>query len=232
MIGKLTGRIDTLLDHSIILDVAGIGYEVECATRTLQILPARDDQVTLWIETLVRENEIRLLGFLSLEERRCFRLLLTVQGIGAKVALAILGTLTPAQLADAIAAKDIAAITRTPGLGKKGAERLIAELKNKLTKFLSSSMPSYNSNNSAHISADHNESQFNDGFARQKEEAILALTGLGYNRLEAHQAVALVAKNLVKDQEMVLDRDQSDHDALSDDRTADYIRLALKQLAL
>ena len=131
MIGKLTGTIDSVGEDFAILDVHGVGYLVHCSARTLQELPAVGEAVALAIETHVREDQIRLFGFLSGGEREWFRLLQTVQGVGTKVALAILSTLKPADLATAIAMRDKAVITRAPGVGQKVAERIVTELKDK-----------------------------------------------------------------------------------------------------
>jgi len=131
MIGKLTGTIDSVGEDFVILDVHGVGYLVHCSGRTLQELPAVGEAVGLAIETHVREDQIRLFGFVSGSEREWFRLLQTVQGVGTKVALAILSTLKPADLAAAIAMRDKASITRAPGVGPKVAERVVTELKDK-----------------------------------------------------------------------------------------------------
>jgi holliday junction DNA helicase RuvA len=131
MIGKLTGTIDSVGEDFVILDVHGVGYLVYCSARTLSELPAVGKAAVLAIETHVREDQIRLFGFLSPAEREWFRLLQTVQGVGAKVALAILSTLRAADLATAIAMRDKAAITRAPGVGPKVAERIVTELKDK-----------------------------------------------------------------------------------------------------
>ena len=114
MIGKLKGVIDSYGEDSIVLDVNGVGYLVHCSARTLQELPGTGQPATLSIETHVREDQIRLFGFLTDVEREWFRLLQTVQGVGAKVALAVLGTLKPADLASAIAMRDKAMVARTP----------------------------------------------------------------------------------------------------------------------
>src|SRR5947207_790524 len=129
MIGKLKGLIDGYGEDYVILDVGGVGYQVHCSGRTLQALPAPGEAVVLSIETYVREDQIRLFGFRTDVEREWFRLLQTVQGVGAKVALAVLGTLPPADLANAIALRDKAAVTRTPGVGPKVAQRIVTELK-------------------------------------------------------------------------------------------------------
>src|SRR5205809_2162771 len=132
MIGKLKGVIDSYGEDFIVLDVNGVGYLVHCSTRTMQALPAPGEAATLSIETYVREDQIKLFGFLSDHEREWFRLLQTVQGVGAKVALAVLGTLKPAELANAIAMRDKATVSRSPGVGNKVAERIVTELKDKV----------------------------------------------------------------------------------------------------
>ena len=131
MIGKLKGIIDSYGEDFIVLDVQGVGYLVHCSARTLQALPAAGEAATLSIETHVREDQIRLFGFLSDAEREWFRLLQTVQGVGAKVALSVLSTFKPGDLASAIAMGDKAAIRRAPGVGPKVAERMVIELKDK-----------------------------------------------------------------------------------------------------
>src|SRR6266568_7995820 len=125
MIGKLKGVIDSYGEDFIVLDVHGVGYLVHCSARTLQALPAAGEAVTLAIETHVREDQIRLFGFASDSEREWFRLLQTVQGVGAKVALSVLGTLTVSELASAIAMRDKATVSRSPGVGAKVAERIV-----------------------------------------------------------------------------------------------------------
>jgi Holliday junction DNA helicase RuvA len=114
MIGKLRGIIDSYGDDFVIVDVGGVGYLVHCSARTLQALPAQGEAVTLAIETHVREDQIRLFGFTADLEREWFRLLQTVQGVGTRVALAILGTLKPADLASAIALRDRASARKSP----------------------------------------------------------------------------------------------------------------------
>src|SRR5947209_12710839 len=131
MIGKLKGIIDSYGEDSIILDVNGVGYVVHCSARTLQALPAAGEPVVLAIETHVREDQIRLFGFVTPVEREWFRLLQTVLGVGTKVAISVLGTLAPAELASAIALRDKAMIARSPGVGQKVAERIVTELKDK-----------------------------------------------------------------------------------------------------
>src|SRR3954452_7627007 len=119
MIGKLKGVIDSYAEDAVVLDVNGVGYVVHCSSRTLQELPAQGEGAVLAIETHVREDQIRLFGFLSEVEREWFRLLQTVQGVGTRVALSVLSTLKPAELASAVAMRDKATVARTPGVGPK-----------------------------------------------------------------------------------------------------------------
>ena len=135
MIGKLKGIVDSYGEDHVILDVGGVGYAVHCPGRVLQALPAAGEPATLSIETYVREDQIKLFGFLSDSEREWFRLLQTVQGVGAKVAMSVLGTLKPSELANAIALRDKAVVARAPGVGSKVAERIVTELKDKAPAF-------------------------------------------------------------------------------------------------
>lgn len=131
MIGKLKGVVDSFGDDWVILDVHGVGYHVFCSARTLQRLPKAGEAATLSIETYVREDMIRLFGFTNDMEREWFRLLMTVQGVGAKVALGVLSVLDPGALATAISLKDLGSIGRAPGVGRRLAERIATELKDK-----------------------------------------------------------------------------------------------------
>jgi Holliday junction DNA helicase RuvA len=137
MIGKLRGVIDAYGENNVLLDVHGVGYLVHCSARTLQALPPAGEAATLAIETWVREDQIRLYGFATDLEREWFKLLTEVQGVGAKVALAVLSTLKIAELANAIALGDKAAVARTPGVGGKLAQRIVTELKDKAPQFAS-----------------------------------------------------------------------------------------------
>ncbi|TIW18900.1 MAG: Holliday junction branch migration protein RuvA, partial [Mesorhizobium sp.] len=132
MIGKLKGTLEEIDEDSCVVDVHGVGYVAHCSARTLASLPSPGEAVVLFIETYVREDMIRLYGFQTGLEREWFRLLMNnVQGVGAKVALAVLSTLAPADLANAIALRDIAMVSRAPGVGKKVAERIVTELRSK-----------------------------------------------------------------------------------------------------
>jgi len=204
MIGKLRGLIDSYGEDFIIVDVGGVGYLVHCSARTLQALPAQGEAVTLAIETHVREDQIKLFGFTSDLEREWFRLLQTVQGVGTKVALAILSTLKPADLASAIALRDKAAITRAPGVGQKVAERVVTELKDKA--------PAYADIDPAviRLSGAVDEHRAPKPIA----DAVSALVNLGYGHPQAAAAIAAAARNAGEGAE-----------------TKQLIRLGLRELA-
>jgi holliday junction DNA helicase RuvA len=185
MIGKLKGIIDEIGEDYCIVDVHGVGYVAHCSTRTLAALPGTGEAVTLFIETYVREDMIRLYGFRTGLERQWFLLLMNnVQGVGAKVALAILSTLEPPDLANAIALRDIAMVSRAPGVGKKVAERIVTELKNKAPAFAGSA--------SGTIGL---KQELGEGLAPAPiADAVSALTNLGYSRDVAANAVAAALK--------------------------------------
>jgi Holliday junction DNA helicase RuvA len=184
MIGKLRGVIDSYGEDFVIVDVNGVGYVVHCSARTLQALPAPGEPVMLAIETHVREDQIRLFGFTADVEREWFRLLQTVQGVGTKVALAVLGTLKPADLASAIAMRDKAMVARTPGVGPKVAERIVTELKDKA--------PAYTDVDPAvvRLSGAVDERRAPAPVA----DAVSALVNLGYGQPQAAAAVAVAAR--------------------------------------
>ncbi|MEJ0013683.1 MAG: Holliday junction branch migration protein RuvA [Bauldia sp.] len=184
MIGKLSGVIDSYGDDWVIVDVGGVGYQVHCSARTLQALPAAGERATLSIETYVREDMIRLYGFSSDLEREWFRLLQTVQGVGAKVALAVLGTLKPGDLATAIALQDKAALSRAPGVGRKVAERMVTELRDKA--------PAYSSADPMVVRL---QAELDDKRApRPVADAVSALVNLGYAQIQASAAVAAASR--------------------------------------
>ena len=177
MIGKLKGRVDSVGEDELIVDVGGVGYVVAASARTLRSLPAMGEAVVLHIETQVREDAIRLFGFLTTAERDWFRLLQSVQGVGAKVALGILGTLPGDALASAIARQDKATMARAPGVGPKLAARLVLELKDKASAFGAGDFGAP-------------EGPAPAGLPKAGEDAVLALTGLGYARVQAAAAVS------------------------------------------
>ena len=185
MIGKLKGVIDSYGEDSVILDVNGVGYEVHCSARTLQELPGIGQPAALSIETHVREDQIRLFGFVTEIEREWFRLLQTVQGVGAKVALAVLGTLKPSELASAIAMRDKAMVARAPGVGPKVAERIVTELKDKA--------PAYTNVDPALVRL---SGALDDKRAPAPvTDAVSALVNLGYAQAQAAAAIAAAARS-------------------------------------
>ena len=186
MIGKLKGLIDSYGDDFVILDVNGVGYVVHCSARTLQKLPRPGEASALAIETQVREDSIRLFGFEGESERDWFRLLQSVQGVGAKVALAILSILPPGDLAAAIATQDKAMVARAPGVGPKLAARIVAELKDKAPVF--GAVNPLVAKLSGDTEAENAPSAVRD--------AISALVNLGYGRPQAAAAVAASVKKL------------------------------------
>lgn len=181
MIGKLTGTIDSIAGSQVILDVGGVGYVITCSARTLRHLGPSKSAASLLIETQIREDAFNLYGFAGSEEQSWFRLLTTVQGVGAKVALSILSTLAPSELAHVIAAQDKAALTQADGVGPKLALRLVTELKDKVPAFLAAPIP-------LHGKADASTPPAPAG------DAISALINLGYRRTEAFAAVASAAR--------------------------------------
>jgi Holliday junction DNA helicase RuvA len=185
MIGKLRGVIDSYGEDWVVIDVGGVGYQVHCSTRTLQSLPQAGEAATLSIETYVREDAIRLYGFATDFEREWFRLLQTVQGVGARVALAVLGTLKPGDLATAIALSDRAALSRAPGVGKKVAERIVAELRDKA--------PAYSSADPTLVRL---QTELEERRApRPVADAVSALVNLGYAQVQASAAVAAASRS-------------------------------------
>ena len=203
MIGKLTGRLDAVSLNAVIVDVGGVGYEVTVGTRTLTSLPPVGESVSLAIDTHVREDEIRLYGFATEHERAWFRALQGVQGVGAKVALSVLGTLSAADLANAIALQDKAQISRAPGVGPKVGARIVIELKDKMPMLAPAIGPGGGLSPVATLP---------EGLAAR--DAVSALTNLGYAHGEAAAAIsAAVGK------------------AGREARAEELIRLGLKELA-
>jgi holliday junction DNA helicase RuvA len=203
MIGKLKGLVEDIDEEGLVIDVNGVGYVVSASARTLRALPAIGQAATLHIETQVREDAIRLFGFLTTGERDWFRLLQSVQGVGAKVALGILGALSGEALSAAIAHQDKAMMARAPGVGPKLAARLVLELKDKAPAL-----------GVADLGGRIAGAELGSKLPKAAEDAVLALVGLGYGR---PQAAAAVAKGFA---------------ALGPEaQTATLIRLGLKELA-
>ncbi|CAN7219841.1 Holliday junction branch migration protein RuvA [Brucella pseudogrignonensis] len=204
MIGKLKGVIDEIAEDHAVIDVHGVGYVAFCSARTLGNLGGAGEAAVLFIETYVREDMIRLYGFASQLEREWFRLLQNVQGVGAKVALAVLGTLTVPELANAIALRDINMVSRAPGVGKKVAERIVTELKNKA--------PAFAGEASGTIGL---KQEIGAGVASAPvSDAVSALSNLGYSRDQAANAVAAALREAGEDAD-----------------SAKLIRLGLKELS-
>ncbi|MCP4071810.1 MAG: Holliday junction branch migration protein RuvA [Hyphomicrobiales bacterium] len=204
MIGKLTGILDTVGEDHIILDVQGVGYQVHCSSRTMNGLPLAGEAISMVIETHVRETEIKLFGFSSELERDWFNLLQSVQGVGAKVALAVQSTLSAGELASAIALQDKAMITRAPGIGPKVGQRIVSELKDKA--------PAYSGSAAQELGL---ASDIGDGLAPSAvSDAVSALGNLGYSSEQAARAVSAALR---------LAGEEAD--------SARLIRLGLKELA-
>jgi Holliday junction DNA helicase RuvA len=197
MIGKLTGRMDSSGTDWAIVDVSGVGYVVHCSGRGFAALPGQGEPVSLWIETHVREDHIRLYGFPDAAERDWFRLLSTVQGVGARMALAILSVLAPGDLIQAIAAQDKQALTRANGVGPKLAARVVTELKDKAGQFALGPAAAQAGGAASGAAGEAAGSDgANGGAVPLSEDAISALVNLGYQRMEAFGAVAQATRSL------------------------------------
>jgi Holliday junction DNA helicase RuvA len=187
MIAWLHGVLRLTDDDHVVVDVGGVGYHVFCSGRTMNAMPRVGDSVTLEIETHVREDHIHLFGFSETTERDWFRLLQTVQGIGARVALGILSVLSSTELFRAIVAQDHTLFTQVSGVGPKLARRVVAELKDKVPQLTAAA-------GAGDSTALQTEEQASDA-----GDAVSALVNLGYGRTEAFGAVAAVASALGAD---------------------------------
>ena len=202
MIAKLRGRIDEIGTNFAILDVGGVGYRVECSARTLSALPTAGEEASLLTEQITQEDRARLYGFSDEGERDWFVLLLGVQGIGARMALALLGMLSPEALAQSVRADDSARLTSAPGIGPRLARRITSELKDK-------DLPETPGGDTAVYAED-------EAGVRKRKDAVAALIGLGYPRAQAHDAIA-----------RVLQSDEADGDL----NIAELIRAGLRLLS-
>ena len=220
MIGRIAGRIDYRAADHVLIDVKGVGYLVYCSDRTLAALPGAGEHVALYTDLLVREDLLQLYGFTSLVEKEWHRLLMSVQGIGAKASLAILGTLGPDGVGRAIALGDVNAVKAAKGIGPKTAQRVVIELKDKAPEVMA--MGASAQSVAPELPASDDEvietpvakpapAKAPDGAAQA--EALSALTNLGYGPGEAAGAVAQAAGEM------------------PEAATADLIRAALKLLA-
>jgi Holliday junction DNA helicase RuvA len=203
MIGKLKGRIDSHGPDWVMIDVGGVCYHVFCSGKTLAALPAAGEFAEIHTDMLVSQDMIRLAGFATAMEREWFRMLQTVQGVGTKVALAILSTLSTSDLANAIALQDKAMVARAPGVGPKLAQRIVSELKDKAPAFAPADVTL------AALSADLDAPR-----PTAAADAVSALVNLGYGQVQAGAAVSAAMKK-----------------AGDDPATEQLIRLALRELA-
>lgn len=217
MIGRLKGLVDGVGDGWVLIDVNGVCYLVEGSGRMLSSLPGQGELVTLAIETYVREDQFRLFGFLSEEERSWFKLLLGVQGVGAKVALAIQSVLSVSELSQAVMAQDKTMVSRAPGVGPKVAQRIVQELKDKVPEasFVVAGHGA-SAGGASDDAGDMNQPDMNTTVS----DALSALTNLGYARSQAHFAVMTVMGQL--------NQSEDGAETLS---TEALIKSALKELA-
>jgi holliday junction DNA helicase RuvA len=182
MIGKLKGLVDGYGEDFVHIDVNGVVYEAHCSSKTLQALPQVGHAAVLHIEMIVREELIKLYGFATETEKAWFNLLMTVQGVGARIALAILSVLTPSELASAVALQDKAMVGRASGVGPKLAVRIVTELKGKA--------PGVSAGDAALLGL---QAAIGEGVARGPvADAVSALSNLGYSQAQASAAVARV----------------------------------------
>jgi Holliday junction DNA helicase RuvA len=204
MIGKVSGRIDYIANDHVLIEAMGVGYEIYCSPRTLARLPGAGEVAALYIQMLVREDLMQLFGFPTREEREWHRLLTSVQGVGAKVGLAILGTLGVEGAARAITLGDAAAVKAAPGVGPKLAQRIVLELKGKAPALMAmggaASAPAEASlvddGDIASKAAPKKKPKVEDSAAaaaaNARADALSALVNLGYLEGEAATAVAMV----------------------------------------
>jgi Holliday junction DNA helicase RuvA len=181
MIAWLNGRVRSCGEDSAIIDVGGVGYLVFCSARTLRALPAAGGTAALDIDTHVREDHIHLYGFAEPSERAWFRLMQTVQGVGARVSLGVLSVLSPGELTQAVAAQDHVPLTRASGVGPKLARRIVAELKDRVPALTV-------------VEGGGGDRLPSGGADGDTADAVSALVNLGYGRSEAFGAVASAAR--------------------------------------
>ena len=213
MISKLSGILDSVAEGFLILDVQGVGYQVFCSSKTLNQCTAIGEPLSLLIDTHVREDHIHLFGFPDAAEQQWFRLLTSVQGVGAKAAMSILTVNPPDQLGFAIAAGDKAAVQRADGVGPKIAARIITELKDKAGKIDLAAKPK-----GIQIVSGAPTSVSDLGGTEQ--DAVSALVNLGYQRADAYSAVLMAKQKAQNDNQ---------NDNLN---VQEMITMALKELSL
>ena len=176
MIGKLTGRLDSISDNGAIIDVGGVGYSVFTSSRTMSQLGSIGEVVTVLVETHVREDHIHLYAFYSDDEKRWFQTLQTVQGVGSKAALAILSALTSEDIMNSLLSEDKTMFVRADGVGQKLATRIVSELKDKVDGFFAGNVDNIQTTTSPDNSL--------------IADAISAMVNLGFSRFEAQKAVS------------------------------------------
>lgn len=186
MIGKLRGIVDSITEDHLIVDVGGVGYIAMCSANTLRHVPAVGQAVVLYIETHVREDHIHLYGFVDLREKEWFAVLTTVQGVGTRTALAILGVMTPDDISTALLSQDKTPFTRASGVGPKLAARLITELKDKAMVATDGVFATMGASAGSTKEA---ASKTAKAAATPGSDAVSALTNLGYSRQEAYLAI-------------------------------------------
>lgn len=209
MISKLSGILDSVHENYLILDVQGVGYQIYASSSTLAQCTGTGEPLSLLIDTHVREEYIHLFGFRSAAEQQWFRLLISVQGVGAKAAMSILTACPPDQIGFAIAAGDKAAIQRAEGVGPKLAVRILTELKDKAGKIDLAAKPKGVNIAVAAVA--------NTGSSGVDQDAVSALINLGYQRTDAYTAVMNVKQKANDNEDISL---------------PDMIKLALRELAL
>jgi Holliday junction DNA helicase RuvA len=180
MIGRLQGVLAIKRPPQILLDCQGVGYEVEVSMSTFYQLPAEGDSVSIWTHLLIKDDQHALIGFYSEQERKLFRELIKVNGVGPKMALTILSGISESDFAQCVQTSDIATLTRLPGVGKKTAERLIIEMRDKLDKIeIQSAGSQLPAPGSAGVSAS------------ASSEAVEALQTLGYKPADAERMIKM-----------------------------------------
>ena len=188
MIAKLRGIVDEIGPDWVIIDAGGVGYLVFCSSRTLSILDEKEGPVSVWIETHVREDHIHLYGFSNVSEKDWFNLLTTVQGVGTKVGLALLSSMSVDELKDALITQDAALFTQAQGVGPRLAARILTELKNKAGTLL--------------VERAGNNRDLDPKKHQAVSDAVSALVNLGYKRPQALEAVGKAAKHLSEGSDM------------------------------
>ncbi|MGQ0676977.1 MAG: Holliday junction branch migration protein RuvA [Rhodospirillales bacterium] len=197
MIGRLSGTVAEIGADFAVIDCAGVGYVAQCSARTLGALPPVGGAARLLVETLVRQDEIRLLGFADRAERDWYRLLVTVQGVGPRTALSVLSVLTADELLAAVASGDKASIARAEGVGPKLAARVAAELKDRAgAMFLGALAGAPRAGAAGESTGESAGDSMGEAMGKAANDAISALVNLGYRQAEAFGAVAQAAQSL------------------------------------